>query len=156
MSKFSDRLKKFNISDRTAWVELPELGDKSRVEVRPSGQTNTDYYNDLLRMSGNEPRKKKNAAEKLLTMDEVRKDRRQQARLFAKHVIVGWSDVCDDEGNKVEFSYDNVVELLDALLKEAPEIFDRIRDVADDTSEFYDTPDAEELAENSHCDSSGS
>jgi len=140
------QLKKFNISDRTAQVLLPEVGDNNYLELRPSSSVNKPYFNALLAIGGKASRKK---GQDVVTVDDIRKDRRIQAKLFSKHIVVGGL-IHDGDGNEVELTEENVLELLLALIKEAPLLFDRVREVADDESEFYADdevpPDADELA----------
>lgn len=142
------QLKKFNIKDRTAEVRLPELGDGNYLKVRPSSSVNKPYFNALLAVGGKAVRRK--GGEDVITVDDIRKDRAIQARLFAKHVVVGGL-VHDGKGKEIELNEENVLELLLELIKQAPLLFDRVREVADDEVEFYDddeiAPDAEELAE---------
>lgn len=161
MSKFASRVKKFNIQGRTARVYLPELQHPDQlttpwIDVKPTSQANRDYFNALLKLGTQLQRKKSSEA---LTVAAIKKDRLQQAALFRDHVIANWGEMMDDEGNVVDFSEDNVWELLSALVKDAPELFDKIRDVADNPSEFYEADeevDVEELVGNSESDSSGS
>jgi len=158
MSKFATRLKKFNISDRTAFVSIDEIGEGARIEVKSTSSFNKPYFNALLAV-GTKAIKKKSSD--VLTVAEIRKDRKQQAELFKSHVIVDWVNVVDDEGAPVEFSEENLAELMAAILKDAPELFDRIRDVADDNREFYEEDevpdeDVEEFVGNSESGSSGS
>jgi len=140
------QLKKFNISDRTAQVLLPEVGDNNYLELRPSSSVNKPYFNALLAIGGKASRKK---GQDVVTVDDIRKDRRIQAKLFSKHIVVGGL-IHDGDGNEVELTEENVLELLLALIKEAPLLFDRVREVADDETEFYADdevpPDADELA----------
>jgi hypothetical protein len=141
------QLKKFNISDRTAVVNLPEVGEGNHLVIKPSSSVNKPYFNALLAVGGKASRRK--GGEDVITVDDIRKDRRVQARLFSKHVVVGGL-IHDDEGNEMVINEENVLELLIALIKEAPLLFDRVREVADDETEFYDedevAPDAEDLA----------
>jgi hypothetical protein len=157
MSKFA-RLKKFNISDRTARVPLPEVGEEAALIVKSTGQFNKGYFNAVLKVGGKEARKKSIMDD--LTLAEVKKDREKHVRLYEKHVIVGWEGVVDENGDLVEFTPDNLRDLMDAILEDAPHLFDRVRDVADDSANFYEDdelpPDAEELAGNSASGSSGS
>ena len=154
MSKFSTRLSRFNLVGRTVPVQLPELGD-AVLHVRSTGVANKDYFNEVLRIGGKELRKQGKSPD--LTVDEIRRDRMEQAKLFAKHVVARWEFVTDENGDEVEFCEANVLELMIDLVDNAPHIFDRIRDAAGDDESFYgETPDAEELAENSQTGSSGS
>lgn len=141
------QLKKFNISDRTAEVRLPELGEGNYLTVRPSSSVNKPYFNALLAVGGKAVRRK--GGEDVITVDDIRKDRKIQAKLFARHVVVGGL-IHDGEGAEVELNEESILELLLELIKQAPLLFDRIREVADDEAEFYDedevAPDAEELA----------
>ena len=81
------QLKKFNITDRTAKVPLPEVGEGNYLEVRPSSSVNKPYFNALLAVGGKAARRK--GGEDVITVDDIRKDRMVQAKLFAKHVVVG-------------------------------------------------------------------
>jgi len=156
MSKFSNRLNRFNLVGRTVPVQIPELGPDAVLDVLSTGPANKDYFNEVLRIGGKELRSKGKSPD--LTVKEIRKDRLEQAKLFARHVVAGWVGVYDDEGNEVEFCEANVLELLTELVETAPMIFDRLRDAAGDDESFYGeaAPDAEELAENSPTGSSGS
>jgi len=150
MGKFSKRTKQFNIVCRTVPVELPELQfpDQEGVptlQVLSAGPANKAYFNEVLRIGGNELRRK---GKKDVTVAEINSDRLKNAKLFAKHVVTGWSDLLDDEGEPVEFDEANCLELMLDLAENAPILFDRIRDVANDDEEFFETPapDGDELA----------
>lgn len=151
------QLKKFNITNRTAEVRLPELGDGCFLKLKPSSSVNKPYFNALLAVGGKAIRRK--GGEEVITVDDIRKDRKIQAKLFAKHVVVGGL-VLDAAGNELELNEESILEILLELIKEAPLLFDRVREVADDEAEFYDDdelpPDAEELAGKSSPGSSGS
>jgi len=157
MSKFK-QLRKFNISDRTARVELPEIGEGAALIVKSTSQFNKDYFNAMMKVGGKEARKRVKPED--LTLAEVKRDRRKHVKLFEEHVIEGWENVVDEDGKPVEFNSENLRELMETILEDAPHLFDRVRDVADDNSEFYADdelpPDAEELAGNSQSGSSGS
>ncbi len=161
MSKFSNRLSRFNLVGRTVPVSLPELrrpgsDDVPILNVLTTGVANKDYFNEVLRIGGKELRKKGKDPD--LTVAEIRKDRLEQSRLFAKFVVQSWEGIYDDDGEEVEFCEANVLELFVALIEDAPHLFDRIRDAAGNDEAFYGelAPDAEELAENSTSDSPGS
>jgi hypothetical protein len=145
MSKFG-RLKKFTTTGRLYWMEMPELGEKARLQLRPAAESNKPYYNALLRTAGKRQRK---IAKHGLSIEDIQNNRAEDRVLFAKYVIADWDGVQDDQGEPVPFSEDNVKELCDQL----PDIlFDQIRNEAGNLSNFYDddeqVPDADELAGN--------
>ena len=56
-------------------------------------------------------------AEVTLQMADVDEDQREEARMrvFARHLITGWNNIIDKEGNDLPFSPDNAVMLLEDL-----------------------------------------
>lgn len=101
-------------------------------------EANTAFWNAALRVSaGNKSRLRAAEAGKLTKrhMDEARDEDR---RLYAKHVVVGWSNMQDDAGEKVAFSEENVLTALFAL----PDwIFDMMRNLARNPALFADLPE---------------
>ena len=45
-------LSKFNIRKAMAWVDMPELGPKARILIKPATEANPNYYNAMLALSG--------------------------------------------------------------------------------------------------------
>ena len=163
MSKYSNQLKQFDISGRTAFVDVPELGDGARIEIRPSSESNPPYYNALLRLSvelAKENKRKVRMNKESATVDDVKSARADDAQLFPKYIFVSWNLIHGDTGEPIPFNEEEGKELCDALLAEAPQVFDRIRAAADNDQLFYElnekAGDPAELAENSDAVSSGS
>ena len=163
MSDF-DYIEEFNTAQAQSWVEMPELGDRARILVRPSTeQGNPAYFNAMLRTSGKRAR---NLARKgTISVADLEKNRLEDRELFPKFVITHWeflekgSDRGKPEAEKeyVQFSRDAATELCQKL---PPHLFDRIRNHAATEENFYPDdeipPDATELAGNSENVSSGS
>lgn len=162
MSNRFSRLQNFNTAVQTCWIEVPELGNgekPARICVKPASMVNKPYYNAVLRLSGKRARRLAQAGN--VSVEDIIANRLDDAKLYPKHVIVNWEDVVEDDlTTLVEFSEDNAAELCSQLCTVAPQIFDRIRDIAGTDSEFYSedqiAPDAVELAGNSQTGSSGS
>ena len=156
MSRFS-QIKKYDIRERTSFVDMPELGDGARIEVKTTADTNKGYYNGVLRIGTK--RSRELAKKKVVDTDDIVRDRRDAASLFPKHVMVSFDRVPDENGDLLEYSEEVGKELVEELIKTAPHLFDRIRDHAGELVNFYDdievAGDPSELAENSPTGSSG-
>ncbi len=49
MNRFS-QIQQFNITERTSFVDMPELGSGAKIEVKSTADTNQPYYNAMLRI----------------------------------------------------------------------------------------------------------
>ena len=125
---------KYNTSSRTIQVEVPELGPGATIECKFAGESNKPFYNAMLLLAGKRARRLKKGSQ--VTVDDVIKNRAEDAVLYPKHVFVGWEGVRDSDGNLVEYSPEVAKELCLQLCDQAPGIFDRIRDEAA-TEEFW-------------------
>ena len=138
MSKFA-HLGKYDTSDATRWIDVEELGSPdgpvAQLCIKPAGESNKGYFNALLLRNRNRSTRVKKGQ---ITVDDIRKNRLEDAELFPKHIITDWRHVIDSDGNEVPFDRSACQELCQALCECAPQVFDRIRDEAGTTEEFYD------------------
>lgn len=147
MSKFS-HLKKLDVAQATSWIDLPEIAPGARLQLRPAGESNSAYYNAMLRKSGRRTRQM--VRTDTIDADMIAQNRRDDRELFPLHVIVGWENIVDSDDNPVSFSKEECRELLAAL----PDwIVDRIRNHAATPERFLEqdedpVPDPRELAGN--------
>lgn len=152
MSRFG-HLSKYDTSAQTTWVEVPELGSDekpARLQLSPAAESNKPYFNALLRLSGKRARR---LQKKQVTVADIEQNRLEDAQLFPKYIIRGWEGVIDEAGNEVPHSQEAASEMCQALVKFAPNVFDRIRDAAGTLEEFYEEdetlPDTGDLVPNS-------
>lgn len=140
MTDFS-HLKKLEIAG-TAEYPMPELGEGTVLTVKPSGESNKEYFNALLRATGAGKRQKKRKVDAAM----VAEIRNQDKELYPKYVIVGWEGLYDAKGAKVKFSPEAAADLLAQL----PDyIFDGVRGFCGEPESFVDyVIDVEEQAGN--------
>jgi hypothetical protein len=142
MSNFS-HLKKLNIDEsRTAEYVLNELDPPVKLTVRPASEANKQYFNAVIRLS-----KKRSGKKTSISLKSIEEDRKDDLPLFAKYIIVDWSNCVDASGKEVEFSSEECEEFLTQL---PSYLFNQIRVFCSDITNFYpeedDTTD-EELGE---------
>lgn len=98
---------------KTAEYELPLVGAPT-LTVLHAGMTNKPYTNSLAKMTA-----KSGAAKRIargqVTAELLEENLDLDRRLFAQHVVVGWSGVKDAAGKKVTFSKASCADLLAAL-----------------------------------------
>lgn len=129
-------LKKLEVADKAAWIDLPELGRGARVECRFAGDSNPAYLNARLNLARGRPA----VAD---PMEAIRLDREDDREVFPKAVMVRWENVNDDKGKPVEFNRANAAE----LLRQLPNyIFDRVRREAGRPSKFLEQQEADSPA----------
>jgi hypothetical protein len=148
-----DHLKEF-APDGTAWLPMPELGRKARLQLRPATEANRPYYNAMLKMAGKRVR---TLIRGRVSPEDLAQNRDEDRRLYPKYVLVGWEHVETredrergwDEKEFVEFSAKGAAELCEKL---PDHLFDRIRNFAATPEEFYPEdelpPDPEDLSGN--------
>lgn len=149
-----DHLKDYT-PDGTAWLPMPELGERAELQLRPATEQNQQYFNAMLKASGKRVRTM--ARGKQISTHDVEKNRSEDRRLYPRFVLVGWRHVETAESrNKswddkvfVEFTPEHAAELCEKL---PPHLFDRVRNFAASPEEFYPDdelpPASEELAGN--------
>jgi len=148
-----EHLKNFK-PDGTAWLEMPELGERAEIQLKPATEQNRSYYNGMLKASGKRAR---SMVKGRISTEDVEKNRREDRKLYPKHVIVGWKNFETEESRGktwedkefIEFTPELAAELCEKL---PPHLFDRIRNFAATPEEFYPedevAPDPQELAGN--------
>jgi len=145
-------LSKLDISDKTHWVEFPEIHPDARVQILAAGESNPAYFSAALRKYGQQKAKAKTRQLSVADFDEARESERD---LFGRFVVISWESLPAKEGGMVPFSRENAMDLCAHL----PDwLFDRLRHRANEPSNFLDIgedplPDAAELAKNSESGS---
>ncbi len=143
-------LSKLDISDKTHWVEFPEIHPDARVQILAAGESNPGYFSAALRKYGQQKAKVKSRQLNAADFNEAREGERD---LFGRFVVIGWEAMPAKEGGLVPFNRENAMDLCEHL----PDwLFDRLRLRANDPSNFLDLgedplPDAGALAKN--CES---
>ena len=140
------------VDSQTLWVDMPELGPKARVRVKPASETNKSYFNAMLKRSG--LRARRIARTDRVTAEDSEQNRSEDRELFPKHVIVNWEGVLDANRAEVPFTADTARELCAKL---PGWLFDRIRNAAATPERFVDDeiPEPSALAGNSEPGSDG-
>lgn len=139
---------KLEVRQAVAWVDMPELSDKARVAVKPAAESNSPYFNAMLRRSAT--RTRRIARTDRITAEDAAANRSDDRDLYPRHVLVNWEGVYDTDNKPVPFNEDTAREFCAKL----PDwLFDRIRNVATTPERFLGEhtdpdPDAEELAGN--------
>lgn len=158
--------KRFDIRRAMSWVDMPELGPKARVLVKPATEANPGYYNAMLAMSGKRVRQMVRSDK--ITAEDAALNRDDDRKLYPRYVLAGFDCVegdpetaqegeLDAEGHVI-FTRNSATKLCEIL---HDHLMDRLRNHAATPERFYGEdseapPDAEELAGNSSGDSGGS
>lgn len=148
-------LKRFDITQATAWVDMPELGPNARICVKPATDANSSYYNAMLKLAGRRVRQMVKTDE--ITAEDAAKNRDDDRRLYPRFIIETWenieadgkpgSDGVDDDGHVI-FTPFVAKELCDKLPNH---LMDKLRNTASTPERFYPVeddlpPDPVELA----------
>ena len=107
-----------------ATLDLPEVGPRASLRGRLATEANPPYYNAMLKLSSKRLRE---VARGRLSAEMIAKNRGEDATLYPRFVITGWTGIEDESGAAIEFSVDACTEFLAQLTKEASWIFDRVR-----------------------------
>lgn len=137
-------LKKHEVSaDQTADYVFYEIAGEPTLTVAPATPANKRYNSEMTKR--NLPLYKRVRAAGDSAMAKAAEDIRDTDRdLYAKHVIKGWSNVFDADGNEAKFNKENCAAFLEAL----PDyMFDMLRDFASNNSSFVSL-DSEDAAKN--------
>jgi hypothetical protein len=156
MSDHFDYDSDFSTAQAMSWVDMPELGERARILLRPATQEgNPAYYNAMLRLSGKRARQL--ARSGTISVADLEKNRLDDRQLFPKFIIESWEHVetREDRGRPfaekefVPFNREAATELCEKL---PAHLFDRIRNHAATEENFYPEeqipPDAEDLVGN--------
>lgn len=119
-----------NLETEGIWIDY---GTSGRIKIARAGGQNTAYNKALQKAA-----KPYEAALKHKRMDTKTAEKISR-QVFVEHVILGWEDICDEEGNELEFSVASVNKLLDDL----PELYNDLVAQASDMALFR-----EEVLEN--------
>jgi hypothetical protein len=109
--------------------------------VRPAGETNKKYYNEMLRRAEHLQKRKAK-----INVDMIIANRDKDRELFPEYVVVGWKNVLDKDGKEVVFSKEDCAAFLAAL---DDDMFDGLRTFCSDASNFRATVDASAASGNS-------
>lgn len=136
-----DYLAKYDVGDNTVDYELYQLDGTPVLKLAPATADNKAYQNAMFR-SRNAVRR---ATSKKLTQAQIDEGIERNKKLYAEHVIKGWSGVTDSSGNEVPFSKAACA----AFLRSLPDwIFGDIVMYASEPENFIETIDTEEVAKN--------
>lgn len=96
------------------------------ITIARAGGSNRKYRVSL--MKAHEPHKR------ALEYGSLDEDTAQNLlhTVFAESIVLSWKGWKDDDGNELEYSVENVIQ----LFREAPEIFSSIRDESEKLSNF--------------------
>jgi hypothetical protein len=109
-------------------IEL-EYGDGAIFRIARAGGSNKGFKR---RMEQVQRKYRRQIHHGLLTEDQGRK---VLVEAYADTVILGWENVTDADDNPLDFTRENVIQVLTDL----PDLFDDIREQAEDASLFRET-----------------
>ncbi len=121
----------------TARYTFFEILGEPWLDVRLADESNKPFFNALLRR---QQQSRRGFRMRQISTETLRQRRMEDARLYAKFVVVGWGNVTDKNGEDVPFT----VEDCKKFLRMIPYwLFDELRDFASDPSSFLteDEPD---------------
>lgn len=132
------------------WDTLSAAAKPPIFIVKPASEANAAYQS-LRFKTQNDPRVK--ATAKRLSAYQLNETREYWAEIFAKTVVVSWTNVNEDDGTPAPCTPENVLEFLMALLvrlddgsQPLVEEFERFRSFCWNSDNFRDTPPAEVAA----------
>lgn len=129
----------------TAEYEIQDfmMGGKYPVlTVRPATSDNKGFLNESLKSTT-----KKTIRKGKLNAYMVERMRDEDRKLYAKHVLVGWKNVINDDGEHAPFSAENALAFLEAIDNHT---FEDLRDFCREPENFGSEEfDTEELVGNS-------
>ena len=130
------KLKKHDVpKGATASYALHEIGPMKEGEktpvltLRPATAANRNYSNAAIKAMSRFQRARTITPEMIAQMRETNRD------LYARFVLVGWSDIYEDDGSTAEFSQDKARTFLEAL---PDHVFDDLMAFASDPRSFLD------------------
>lgn len=142
MSQFNS-LKQFDISgDRTVPYEMMDIqmGGKTPIlMVKPATEANKPYTRNQLKSSN---KRIQRAAAKGISLETLEANRDDDRNQYPRHIIVGWDNVFDDNGEPVPYTVANCTEFMEALPNW---VFDSLRSFCSQPTNFADTVDEDEL-----------
>jgi hypothetical protein len=123
------------------------ISGEPALDVAPATEANKPYLNGVLARSKKLARRLRGAR---MTVEVLQESREQDRELYPKHVVKGWRNVFDADGNEVPFCPEACAEFLQAIPND---MFDELRTFCGNADNFRhpdegDEEDAEELAGN--------
>ncbi|MHA1859164.1 MAG: hypothetical protein ACTSUU_06935 [Candidatus Thorarchaeota archaeon] len=140
-----EHLKKLEVkAGETAPFTFYQIVGEPVLHLAPATEANKPYFNALLKRSRKNQRRLQGGNFTATVIAENRDDDRE---LYPRHIVKGWDQVVDSDGESVPFSKEACADFLTAL----PDwLFDEARQFAVDASNYVDVEaDVEELAGNS-------
>lgn len=122
-----------------ATLDLPEVGAAAKLRGRIASDANRPYFNALLKVGG---KRIAALARGKMTTEALDRNRTEDAGLYPRHVITGWSGILDEGGKEVEFTPEACEAFFKQLVTEAPWIFDRVRNFFASPESFVRDEDA--------------
>ena len=146
MSQFG-QLKALHVKDGdTAEFFFSELEGVPVLTCKPATNINKSFLNAVMAASkqasrvAKAKRKVSGKQDDTITQAAIDRARMDDIDLFVDHVVVGWEDVVNQDGEPVEFSKENCRDFLQAI---PPEMFTELRLFCLDIRNFR--PDAVEM-----------
>lgn len=148
------KLDRFDIAQATSWVDMPELGARARVCVKPATDANAPYFNAMMERSGK--RVRAIARTDKITAEDAAANREDDRALFPRFVITGWEFIEGDRETAQPGELNEAGHAIytrraaEQLCKALPShLFDRMRNHAATPERFYgEAPRAEDIAGN--------
>ena len=147
MSKFDYLKGKATLTtDTTAEFEFSSIvvnGVSPTLTVKHAGEVNKPYFNDMLRQTKVVQQSAIRGGVNTQTLEQVRKVDRE---LFPNHVIAGWKNVFDENGEEVKFSKAECVNFVAAL---EDWMFEELTSFAKERGNFTTSINIEGITKNS-------
>jgi len=126
----------------TALFVFDEIEGEPTLEVKPIGEQNKQYTNQVLKKGKKTIRTIRKGK---MTVNTLKENREQDYRLFPRYVVVDWPvPPVDNEGNPVEFTAANC----EAFLKAIPvRMFNDLREFCGDDDNFLEEDELDSEAE---------
>ncbi len=117
-------------------------GKSPVLHVAPATEANKPYFNALLKRSGRNVRQVRSGN---INASMIEENREEDRELYPRHIVKGWSDVLDANGEELEFSAGNCTDFLAAL---PGWLFDELRNFCGNPASFAELLDVEVSAKN--------
>lgn len=144
MGRYSG-LSKLKVSDaatREFRLDGVDLGAGTpKLIVRHAGESNSGYWTAILKQSNERQQRARK-----LTQQQIDDNRADDCKLLAKHVVVNWANVLEDDARNPgkpkpsDFSPETCEEFLVELATNAPDIFGALRAFVGDPDNFRSAP----------------
>lgn len=121
-----DSVRTFDIRARCR-PDMPQI----RFSVRSATKDNRAYFDALLRV-GAMLNGQIDGDKTKISPEVNERFESEQIRMFAAHVVVGWENIVDDDGDPVLFSPDDAADVLKSIGLE----FDRLKAFCEERSNF--------------------